>query len=131
MVNMMLNDLNAESRTVAEQLFLRFPTMTEYAKIYVPINDFDRESDAGSLFIEFPIAAESGLECITIHHRGDCFEIGCYYNGKKLPEEFQLMDISENKWVRDTSIADFVEQLINLPPNSLKGKTSIRKILGY
>jgi hypothetical protein len=126
---MILNKLNPESRRLAEQLIDRFPLITEHIEVYIPVSVLDTESDEGSLYMDIPFSLESGLERITIHHRGNFFEIGCYYNGSKLSEEFLFFIISESDIDLASSIVNFVEQIIQLPPDSLKTNKTIRSIL--
>ena len=124
-----LEKLNSESRAIAEELFSRFPGMAEHAEVYIPVSDADIESYPGSLYVDYPISSESGLERITIHHRGDCFEIGCYYDGAKWPEEFQFLRALAKDRPLEVYIREFVELVMELPANSLRGGRSIRVIL--
>lgn len=126
---MVFNKLNFESRRLARQLIYRFPWMREYVQVYVPVSDLDVESDEGSLYMDIPFSLESGLEGITIHHRGNFFEIGCYYNGSKLAEEFLFFINSDTDKDPAEPIVNFIEQITELPPNSLRNNNTIRKIL--
>ena len=124
-----LNRLNKESRELVEKLAQKVPDFDQYADVYVPVSADDRESDPGSLYLDYPLHAESGLERITIHHRGDCFEIGCYAKGAEHPEEFQFIEKADDNRPITDSLVEFIEYLVKLPANSLIEQKSIRSVM--
>src|SRR6185503_14246875 len=121
--------LNEKSRTLGERLLDILPNFGQYVEVYIPVSADDRESDPGSLYVDYPFHSESGLERITIHHRGDCFEIGCYVKGAQHPEEFQFIEQAEDDGSITGSLVEFIEYLIKLPANSLIKQKSIRSVM--